>query len=67
MHLNEQQILMLRLLEDPLPDSDFMQLRRLAVQLLSRQLDNIVDQWEEENDVTAETYETLSKQHFRGQ
>jgi hypothetical protein len=63
--LNEQQMIMLRLLKKPLPEADFIQMRRLAVQLLSKRLDEIVENWEVENDVTAETYEALSRQHFR--
>ena len=63
--LNEQQMIMLRLLKNPLPEADFIQMRRLAVQLLSKRLDEVVEVWELENNVTAETYEALSKQHFR--
>lgn len=64
-HLNEQQLDMLRLLRKPLPEEYFRQLRRLAVQLLAKQLDNAVDNWEQENDITEADYEKLSKQHFR--
>ncbi len=63
--LNEQQIFMLRLLKNPLPEEDFIQLRRFAVKLLSKQLDEEVDKWEMENGITEETYEVLSKVHFR--
>ncbi len=64
-HLNEQQVLMLRLLKKPLPEEDFIQMRRLAVQLLAKQIENITDQWELENNITEETYEKLIKEHFR--
>lgn len=63
--LNEQQIMMLRLLKKQLPDEDFEQLSRLAVKLLAKQLDQIVGQWENEKHITEETYEQLSKLHFR--
>lgn len=63
--LNEQQVLMLRLLKKPLPEEDFVQMRRLAVQLLAKQIDEITDKWELENNITEETYEKLSKGHFR--
>lgn len=63
--LNEQQVMMLRLLKKPLPEEDFVQMRRLAVKLLSKQIDDVVDKWEIDNDVTEETYEKLSKAHFR--
>ncbi len=64
-HLNEQQMLMLRLLKKPLPEEDFVQMRRLAVLLLAKQMDEITDKWELENNITEETYEKLSKGHFR--
>lgn len=64
-HLNEQQILMLRLLKKPLPEEDFVQMRRLAVQLLAKQIEDVTDRWELENNITEETYEKLSKGHFR--
>jgi hypothetical protein len=64
-HLNEQQVLMLRLLKKPLPEEDFSQMRRLAVQLLAKQIENVTDSWELENNFTEETYEKLSQGHFR--
>jgi hypothetical protein len=65
--LNEQQIMMLRLLKKPMPEGDFLQIRRLAVKLLARQIDESVEEWETKNNVTAETYEEMSKMHFRSQ
>ncbi len=63
--LNEQQLDMLRLLKKPLPEEYFMQIRRLAVQLLGKQLDDTVEKWEKENSITAADYERLSKEHNR--
>ncbi len=63
--LNEQQLMMLRLLKTPMPEGDFIQIRRLAVKLLSRQIDETVEKWESENNITEENYEELSKMHFR--
>ena len=63
--LNDQQVMMLRLLKKPLPEEDFVQMRRLAVKLLAKQLDEAVDKWELENDISEETYEKLLKQHTR--
>jgi hypothetical protein len=63
--LNEQQVLMLRFLKKPLPEEDFSQMRRLAVQLLAKQIENVTDRWELENNFTEETYEKLSQGHFR--
>jgi hypothetical protein len=64
-HLNEQQVLMLRLLKTPLPEKDFLQVRKLAVKLLSKKLDTVTDEWEEKKDIGPEDYEKLSKGHFR--
>jgi hypothetical protein len=55
---------MLRLLKKPLPEEDFIQMRRLAVKLLARRLDEIVETWEAENNITTEKYEELGKLHF---
>ena len=63
--LNDQQMLMLRLLKNPLPEEDFVQMRRLAVKLLSKRMDESVDKWETENGITEDTYEKLSQGHFR--
>jgi len=63
--LNEQQVLMLRLLKNPLPEADFAEIRHLAVKLLSKSLDEVVEDWEEKQDITKQTYEQLSKEHFR--
>ncbi|MGN8072059.1 hypothetical protein [Mucilaginibacter sp. SG564] len=64
--LNEQQVLMLRLLKKPLPEADFAEIRRLAVKLLSRRLDQTVDDWENKENITEQSYDELSKSHFRG-
>ena len=62
--LNEQQLDMLKLFANPLPEPYFNQIRRLAVQLMAQQLDNVVGEWEEQNSITNETYQTLLNQHF---
>lgn len=64
-NLNEQQLDMLRLLRNPLPKEYFQQLRRLAVQLLGKQLDEVMGNWEKNNDITESDYEKLSEEHFR--
>lgn len=63
--LNEQQLHMLRLFKDPMPEEDFLQMKRLAVQLLARKLDGLVEDWENKKGVTENYYDELSKQHFR--
>lgn len=63
--LNEQQVMMLRLLKTPLPEEDFIQMRRLAVKLLAKQLDEEVEKWEADNGSTEEDCEAWSKAHYR--
>jgi hypothetical protein len=63
--LNEQQVIMLRLLRNPLPDDDFRQMRDLAVKLLSSKLDILIEEWEDKNNISEDTYDKLSKAHFR--
>lgn len=63
--LNEQQLMMLRLLKNPMSEGDFIQIRRLAVKLLSKQVDETIEDWEAKNNITEESYEKLSKKHFR--
>jgi hypothetical protein len=63
--LNEQQLLMLRLLKKPLPEASFIRIRQLAVELLAKQLDETIEEWEVKNGITEKYYEELSKQHFR--
>jgi hypothetical protein len=63
--LNEQQIMMMRLLKQPMADDDFLQIRRLAVRLLAKQLDETVEEWEIQNNITKESYDELAGQHFR--
>ncbi len=65
--LNDQQVMMLRLLKKPLPDEDFVQMRRLALKLLAKQLDHTIEEWELQNDITEETYQKLAHGHFRTQ
>jgi len=57
--------MMLRLLKKPMPEGDFIQIRRLAVKLLSKQADETIEEWEAKNNITEERYEQLSKKHFR--
>jgi len=63
--LNEQQLTMLRLFKKPMPKEDFLKMRRLAVELLGKQLDELIGDWEEKNNITEDYYRELSKGHFR--
>jgi len=44
--LNEQQLMMVRLLKKPLHEDDFIQIRRLAVKLVTARLDAAMGAWE---------------------
>ena len=57
--------MMLRLLKNPLPEQDFLEMRRLAVKLLSKQLDEAIEDWEEKEGIKASDYEDLKNGHFR--
>ena len=63
--LNEQQVMMLRLLKKPLPEEDFKKMQSLAVKLLSKQLDAQMGNWEEEKNMNTKSYDTLLNTHFR--
>lgn len=63
--LNDQQMIMLRLLKKPLPQEDFLEMQRLAVKLLAKQLDRTIEDWELQNGMVEEDYEKLSRGHFR--
>lgn len=47
--LNEQQLMMVRLLKKPLHEDDFVQLRRLATKLVTARLDAALDKWDLKN------------------
>ncbi|HEX3384947.1 MAG TPA: hypothetical protein VHS53_07165 [Mucilaginibacter sp.] len=64
-YLNEQQLLMLRLLKNPLPEAAFIQIRQLAVKLLAKQMDETIEEWEAHNSITGKHYEELGKKRFR--
>ncbi|PTQ99564.1 hypothetical protein C8P68_102389 [Mucilaginibacter yixingensis] len=64
-NLNEQQVIMLRLLKNPLPEEDFLQMRKLAVKLLSKKLDEVIGNWEEKQNITSKDYKNLGEGHFR--
>ena len=63
--LNDQQLDMIRLFKNPMSEQDFLQMRRLAVQLLAKKLDMVTESWEKENNITDANYDILSKQHLR--
>ncbi|MEO7309233.1 MAG: hypothetical protein ABIX01_02455 [Chitinophagaceae bacterium] len=63
--LNKQQLEMLRLLDKPLPESDYLELKKRIVQILTKQLDEEMEKLENKNGWTAETYEQWGNEHNR--
>lgn len=63
--LNAQQLDMIQLLETPLPESEYLELKRKVVELLSKKLDAVLDQWEEANEIKPSHYLEAIKDHFR--
>lgn len=63
--LNEQQLHMLSLFKNPMPEEDFLQMKQLAVQLLAKKLDEEMERLEKEKGWTQETYEQWGKEHMR--
>lgn len=63
--LNEQQLDMLQLFKDPMPEEDYQQMRKLAVHLLAKKLDNEMERLEKEKGWNQETYEQWGKEHMR--
>lgn len=63
--LNEKQLDMIRLFKKPMPEHDFLQMRKLAIQLLGKQFDEVIDNWEKNNNITEEIYENWSREHKR--
>lgn len=65
MRLNEQQVYMLSLFKNPIPEEDFLRMKELAVQLLSKKVDDEMERLEKEKGWTEETYEQWGKSHMR--
>ena len=63
--LNEQQQQMLRLLKNPLPEEDYKLIKKEILFLKAKRIDASLEQWEKENNITADDYDRWSKEHFR--
>jgi hypothetical protein len=50
--------------ESPLPEASFAQIRQLALDLLTEELYEIIEKWEEKNGIGPQYYEELAKGHF---
>jgi hypothetical protein len=63
--LNKQQVDMIQLLRTPLPDDDFLELKKKAVELLAKRLDMVMESWENDNEITSQYYNDAANDHFR--
>lgn len=65
MRLNEQQVAMINLFKNQMPEEDFLQMKQLAVHLLAKKVDDEMERLEKEKGWTQETYEQWGKEHMR--
>ncbi|MFT4152428.1 hypothetical protein [Parafilimonas sp.] len=63
--LNEQQLQMLRLFKEPMADEDYKLIKKEILFLKAKKIDVALEQWEKENNISAEDYERWGKEHFR--
>lgn len=63
--LNEQQLQMLRLFKQPMSEEDYKLIKREILFLKAKTIDAELEQWEKENNISADDYERWSKEHFR--
>ena len=63
--LNDQQLEMLRLLKNPLPEQDYKEIKKLVVKVVAQNIDHEMERLEEENGWTEEDYEQWGKEHMR--
>jgi len=63
--LNQQQQDMLRLFKSPMPEQDYLEVRRFVVKTLAKNIDDEMERLEKEKEWTQETYEQWGKEHMR--
>lgn len=56
---------MLCLLQNPLSEQDFNDIKRFVVKIFARNIDEEMERLEKEKGWTAETYEQWGKEHIR--
>ncbi len=65
MRLNTQQVEMLQLFKEPMPEEYYNEFRDLVVKLLAKRVDDEMERLEKEKGWTQETYEQWGKEHMR--
>jgi hypothetical protein len=63
--LNEQQMDMLQLFKNPMAQEDYEQIKRLAVKILAKNIDDGMSDLEKKNNWNTDTYEQWGKEHMR--
>ena len=63
--LNEQQRDMLRLFKKPMAESDYIEVKRFIVKMLSKNIDDEMESLAKEKGWNEETYEQWGKEHLR--
>jgi hypothetical protein len=63
--LNEQQLDMLQLFKNPMSQDDYDQIKRLAVKILAKNIDEEMNNLEKKNEWNTDTYEQWGKEHLR--
>jgi len=48
-----------------MPADDYKQVKQKIILLKAKVIDTALEKWENENNITADDYERLSKEHFR--
>lgn len=56
---------MIQLLRNPLPEDDFLELKKKAVELLAKRLDLVVESWENDKEITSHYYIDVANNNFR--
>ncbi|MEO8112076.1 MAG: hypothetical protein ABI594_18650 [Ginsengibacter sp.] len=63
--LNQQQLDMLRLFQNPMPEQDYLEIKRVIVKALAKNIDTEMELLEKEKGWTEQTYEDWGKEHLR--
>ena len=65
MRLNSQQLDMIRLFKNPMPEDYYAEVREFVVKTLAKNLDVEMERLEKENGWTNDTYEKWGQEHMR--
>lgn len=63
--LNQQQQDMLRLFKNPMPEPDYIEIKRFIVRMLAKNIDDEMERLAKEKGWNQETYEQWGKEHLR--